>query len=212
MKDYKILFKFATRSRPELFKRGLKSINDNCISDNYTVLVSADIDDLTMQNIGSCKNCVLVFSRSESKIHAINRDMELIPDWDIVINMSDDMTFIHHGFDNIIRESFDSLDQCLHFPDGNRNDLITLSILGRQFYEKFNYIYNPEYKSLYCDNEQTEVAQTLGLYKFIDNQIFEHLHPAYGKSNFDIQYQRTESFNEVDKQTYLRRKGINFGL
>lgn len=236
----KILFKYATRSRPELFKRGLLSIVDNCEDKNYCIAIAADYDDKTMKtdeinafvrSNSKFWNMPIIWGKSDSKVHAINRGVDQSyyhgGDWDILVCMSDDMVFTERGFDETIRESFNqiagddpggnvysesNLDQCLHFPDGNRKDLITMSIMGRDYYKRFNYIYNPEYKSLYCDNEQTEVAKILGCYKYVDKQIFEHLHPAYGKAVFDAQYQHTESFGEEDRQTYIRRKEANFGL
>lgn len=223
-----ILFKYATRSRRTNFLRGIDSIVNN-LSDkeNYHILISVDEDDCTMQPLPvlNCNHTYKV-GKPNNKIEAINRDVnEFNYDWDILINMSDDMVFTQKDFDYTIRESFIEIggedsggniygetdyDQCLHFPDGNRNDLITMSIMGRGYYNRFNYIYHPDYISLYCDNEQTEVAKMLGCYKYVDKVIFNHLHPAYGKAVFDGQYQHTESFNEVDRQTYLRRKENNF--
>tara|TARA_R100001244_G_scaffold115459_1_gene85637 strand:+ start:666 stop:1346 length:681 start_codon:yes stop_codon:yes gene_type:complete len=225
----RILFKFATRSRPQLFERGIKSIIDNCISDDYIILVSYDNDDHTMKNVREShyKNTVLSAGTSLNKIHAINRDVSAMPEWDILVNMSDDMLFTKKGFDEIIRNNFAldlsmemgmtykakyNLDQCLHFPDGNRNDLITMSIMGREYYERTSYIYNPEYKSLYCDNEQTDVAMLLGKYKYVNEDIVRHLHPAYGKAAMDAQYVHTESLGGEDKVTYEKRKLKNFDL
>lgn len=226
----RILFKYATRSRPELFKRGIESILNNVSNDNFQILVSVDHDDNSMipmtNEYKDHPNISVVVGRSRNKIHAINRDMELAEGWDILVNMSDDMVFVEKGFDDIIRNEFFfnntpssleheyvlGLDECLHFPDGNRTDLITMSIMGKDYYKRFGYIYNPEYVSLYCDNEQTEVAKILGCYKYVDKIIFNHLHPAYGKAIFDLQYQHTESFGGIDRETYLKRKALNYGL
>lgn len=208
----RILFKYATRNRPELFDRGMRSILDNVASDDFQILVSVDNDD--KNHYDQYLHTTIIRDNSLNKVDAINRDIYLINRWDILVNMSDDMVFTVKGFDDIIRKEFanDITAHCLHFPDGNRNDLITMSIISREFYTRFGYIYNPEYKSLYCDNEQTEVSKILGCYKFINQQIFEHLHPAYGKAHFDAQYQHTESFGYEDSQTFLRRQKINYGL
>jgi hypothetical protein len=212
----KILFKYTTRSRPELFKRGMDSIIDNCVSENYQILVSVDENDTTMFGMEEQykNNSKVVFCKgvNNNKIFAINRDMNVITDWDILVNMSDDMVFTQRGFDAHIRGEFDNLDQCLHFPDGNRNDLMTMSIFGRNYYERFGYIYHPDYISLYCDNEAMEVAKILGCYKYVNKEIFHHLHPAYGKAKLDTQYTHTESFSNADLTTYLKRRNANFGL
>ena len=212
----KILFKFTTRSRPDLFKRGMDSIINNCISENYQILVSIDIDDVTMNDIEKLYegNSKVFFCRGTStgKINAINRDLDKITDWDILVNMSDDMVFTKKGFDAIIRESFDNIDQCLHFPDGNTTAIITMSVLGRAFFNRFGYIYHPDYISLFCDNEQTEVAKKIGAYKFVNDRIFDHLHPAWAKAAHDEQYAHTESFWGQDEATFLRRKANNFEI
>lgn len=229
----RLLFKYATRSRRSEFLRGIDSIVKNLADkDNYHILITIDGDDSKMHPL-PVLNCnhTFIIGQSESKIHAINRDIDKFNyDWDILICMSDDMVFNKYGFDNVIREAFYyksplfsavrdentyviNKDTFLHFPDGNRSDLCTMSIIGKDYYNRDNYIYNPEYKSLYCDNEAQEVAKQRGCYKFVDTQIFEHLHPAYGKAVFDEQYQRTETIgNTFDKETYLRRKEMNFGL
>lgn len=211
----KILFKFTTKSRPNLFLRGMESIINNCESENYHILVSADADDPMMLKHDFMQNpkVTTIWGHSTGKINAINRDINEYKDgWDILVNMSDDMVFTVKGFDNIIRNGFDHLGQCLHFSDGNQISIITMSIIGRNFYNKFGYIYHPDYISLWCDNEQTDVAKIIGAYKFIDAQIFEHRHPAVGKAQMDEQYYKTESYFSTDKATYERRKLLNFGI
>jgi hypothetical protein len=158
-------------------------------------------------------NHTYIAGTSKSKVDAINRDMDFINsqyDWDILVNFSDDVIITEKGFDDIIRKDFESLVQVLHYPDGNRADLLTVSIIGKDYYKRDNYIYNPEYKSLYCDNEAMEVAKQRGCYKFVDKVIFNHLHPAFNKGIFDAQYQHTESFGHEDYQTYQRRKANGF--
>jgi hypothetical protein len=210
----KILFKYTTRSRQHLFERGMRSIIDNVSDDNYEILVTADNDDAAMHNHSFLHHpkAKTIFGHSTGKINAINRDLDTAKDWDILVNMSDDMVFSYKGFDTIIRDNFDNLGQCLHFPDQANTPIIVLSVLGREFYNKFNYIYHPDYISLFCDNEQTDVARLIGAYKYVNHNIFEHLHPALGKAMVDAQYVHTESFYQTDKVTYERRKSTNFGF
>jgi hypothetical protein len=236
----RLLFKYTTRSRRSNFLRGIDSIIDNLADkENYHIYTTFDVDDDKMRPLPEIKgNHTYIAGTSKSKVDAINRDMDFINanyDWDILVNMSDDVVITEKGFDNIIRYYFNSLvrsesmsgfentpfiefvsnevvnlDQVIHFPDGNRDDLLTVSIIGKDYYKRDNYIYNPEYKSLYCDNEAMEVAKQRGCYKFVNKVIFNHLHPAYNKGNFDAQYLHTESFGHEDYQTYKRRKANGF--
>ena len=57
-----------------------------------------------------------------------------------------------------------------------------------------------------------DVAKILGKYKFVNENIFLHLHPAHGNALNDNQYRYTESFHPIDQATYLKRKAINYGL
>ena len=209
----KILFKYATRSHPELFLRGLQSILMNVSNNNYQILVSVDHDDDSMiqctRDIYKRSDVTVVVGNSRNKVHAINRDIELAAKWDILVNMSDDMVFTKTGFDDDIRKAFDNLDQCIHFPDQNQGEnCMTMSIMGSDYYKRFGYIYNPEFDSLWCDVVAQEVAQINGCYKFVNQNIFLHLHPSFGQSVYDEQYKKTESWvlRQKDYATYLRLK------
>lgn len=230
----KILFKFATRSRPQKFFSCLENIINTVESDNYQILVSADEDDETMawdkikdrydlilnSVDGDVNRVITHHGKSKNKIEAINRDFEYIRTWDILINTSDDMNFVRKGFDNIIRkdmtEQFPDLDGFLHYNDGNQRDRVaTMSIMGRKYYERFNYIYHPSYESLFCDEEATEVAKRLGRHRYMgDIPLFKHLHPAWGLGEYDEQYQRTESRKVwiADENNFIERKARNFDL
>ena len=202
----KILFKFATRSRPEKFKKCVENIR-SMVADknNYLIVVSADTDDESMKNIeieNDNLDIVFFFGQSLSKIHAVNRDIDHFKEaqWDILINTSDDMHFVQKGFDDIIRQdmaaNFPDTDGVLHYNDGNqKSNVMTLSILGRKYYDRFGFIYHPDYTSLWSDVEATEVAYMMGKYKYMgdDKILFRHFHPAWGLAQYDEQYRQTES-------------------
>ncbi len=85
--------------------------------------------------------------------------------------------------------------------------------MGVDYYKRFNYIYHPDYKSLWCDNEFHEVAQRLDRYVYIDTDLYRHNHPANVGGQMDDQYIRTEGFNNQDNATFKRRKyELNFEL
>ena len=214
-----ILFKLATRSRPEKARKAIDNIIMNCASQNYKILVSIDKDDITMQGFDhEHPNVFMVEGYSKNKIDAINRDMDLIEDWKILINTSDDMVFIEKGFDRIIKQDFKkNYDQVLHYSDGNQHsNIMTMSIMGVDYYKRFNYIYHPDYKSLWCDCEATEVAWMLGKYEYMGDYkiLFRHMHPAWGLSEYDEQYRKTESQDmwDNDYRVFKERRANNYGL
>ncbi len=213
--NMKIVYSFPSRSRPDKFFAALDNIREMSHSGNYEIIAKIDKDDhKTLQALRNNKKQYpevnIIFGFSESKIHAINRDLEITGD--IICCHSDDMVFIKKGFDDIIRREMEP-DTYLHFPDGYANErLSTYSIMHMDYYKRFNYIYNPAYKSLWADNEQMEVAKILGRYKYVNEQIFEHRHPSNGNGVKDDQYRKTEKYSTLDRATYQARKKINFGL
>ncbi len=214
----RLLFKLTSRSRPQRFFHAIENIITSVSKDcNYKIHCTLDSGDVTMYNpyiLERLKNYPVEFTYgvSKNKIDAINRDINTIDDWDVLINMSDDMRFTLHGFNNLIEQEFmNGTDVCLHIPDENQKDnLITLAVLGKEYYDRFGYIYHPSYKSLWCDVEMTDVAKKLGKYKYVPMIFVKHMHPAWGYQTNDDQYRFTEGFNSVDHKNYLTRKANDF--
>lgn len=226
----KILYKFASRSRPDKFIEGVENIFINSRNKNFIILASLDEDDITMNNPDMKEKLTRyeakiypVFGVSKNKVDAINRDLHLIPEFDILINFSDDMSFIEEGYDLIIEEEmkkhFPEGDCLLHFPDQNQGDnCMTMSIMDKKYFDRFGYIYHPDYESIECDMEAQEVGKRIGRYKFINRRIFNHHHPSFQKTGYDYLYKRNEglldgfAIRRRDKETYLRRGKNNFYL
>lgn len=226
-----ILIKYATRGRPELFKRGIMNII-NLMSQtmDYRVLVSADLDDKTMTSpdiINFCKDypkVILIHGDSRNKVHAINRDMEFVEEypWEILVNFSDDMKFTVRSWDIIIRQRIKdafqgSLDCFLHFNDGFVGPaLATMSIIGREYYRRDKYIYHPSYKSVSCDAEAYYVAIARKRHVYFNEIIFLHNHPANHPGHSDIKidhiYRHNERFADEDTKNYFERLNNDFDL
>jgi hypothetical protein len=217
----RILFKYTTRSRRSNFLRGYDSIlNKIANREDYHILISVDKDDQSMFPLPVLDgNHTFVVGNSKNKIDAINRDLnEFDYDFDILINMSDDMIFSKKGFDDIIRaEFYNDFNQYVHYNDGNQKcNVCTMHIVGRNYYDRFKYIYHPDYISLWCDVENDIVAKQLGCYKYMgDNlKLFRHLHPAWGLAPQDALSIKTEdrALWIADEITFNKRKIKNFGL
>lgn len=227
---YRILIKFASRSRPQKFFSGLDNILSNLGDlNNFCILASLDIDDVSMNNPTVItklteyvqkypEKIVIKFGKSKNKIDAINRDVNEFKekyDFDILINFSDDMQFIEHSFDETIRNKFfvhyPDTDGNIYFNDGYVGDRIsTMSIIGRKYYDRYNYIYHPSYHSLWCDNEYTDVAKMNQKILYFHENIYKHNHPVNVGGFIDEQYIKTESYSEIDRQNYESRLKNNF--
>lgn len=158
------------------------------------------------------------YDHDTTKISSINSHIDDLF-FDIVICLSDDMIPQQDGWDlqisSDMQEYFPNLNGCLHYNDGyQQNKLITLSILGKRLYEYFGYIYHPDYKSLYCDNEFTQEVYKLGRVQYIDKVIIKHEH--YGEADnsnsgdLDLSAKKTLYFSGRDQLVFEERQRRNF--
>ena len=224
----KILVKFPTRNRPAIFLERLRGYVEKAADlDNILFLITYDSDDQTMsddiiikaQSIAPNLRLIACKGDSKSKIEAVNADFDKIPEdfknWSVVLVVSDDMICANNKWDDIIRddmqENFADLDGYLWYYDGFQNRISTIACMGRKYYDRFNYIYHPAYKSLWCDNEQTEVADSLSRLKFIEFPIMIHDHPSWGGGMInDALYIQNDKWWKHDEEVYNSRKKMNF--
>jgi len=221
----KILLKCPTRSRPERVLATLALyIRYASRPEDIGVAISCDVDDTTMTettvqlrmaNLLSKVSWHRIFySENHSKIEACNANMnEIDYPWDIVVLVSDDMIPQIDGYDDVIRRhmrsSFPDTNGILWFNDGNQKDeLNTLSIYGRAMYERLGHLYEPCYKSFFCDTELSDLCRTT--YKsqtlYIPTVLIRHEHPAAGHGTPDALYAMNQRFFSADMMTYISRK------
>lgn len=214
----KLLLKYATRNRPQKFLAAMANI-ESTVQGDYRVIVSIDSDDSEMIKLCSERSFantqVYINDNFGGKIGAINANVPL-SGWDWLVNMSDDMQFIVKGWDSIMVEKIrsvwgSSLDFFANFNDGFQGPkLATMSIMGREYYERFFYIYAPCYRSLSCDAEAMYVAMALKRYHYFPDQLYKHMHPANIKGKSDELYALNERFAKQDAEVYFKRLNRNF--
>ena len=215
----KLLFKYATRGRPEWFKDTLSRWYSLLSKKHdYQFVISIDADDDSMNNteikdfLSTKDNLVLFTGNSKTKIEAINADMSGLG-FDILVVVSDDMIPIVAGYDDIIvqdmQRQFPTGFGALHYNDGKhgKDHLITLSIMNKALYDHFGYIYYFEYRSTWCDNEFTDVTKMLNCYWYSPQVIVEH---AWMENGSDETYQKNSGDYHTDKAIYDRRKAQGF--
>jgi hypothetical protein len=223
----KILLKCPTRSRPKKVLQTLKTyIRLAAHPEQLGIAVSCDTSDPSMINVSELQSAIskcawsqIFYSDNRTKIEACNANMnEIHWDWDIVVLVSDDMIPQIRGYDDVIRNhmiaKFPDRNGILWFNDGAQGDkLNTLCIYGRRFYESQGFIYNPEYKSLFCDTELTDQCrkQYKDICCYIPYCIIRHEHPGTGYAqNMDALYQTNQKYWNEDMYTYIRRKTYEY--
>lgn len=222
---FKILVKYATRGRRDRFFGGMDTIYSLAdLPESVFTCVTADNNDPEMNNqetvdrIYKYPNTKIIFGESNSKVEAINRDMSNLPDemkdWDILVNFSDDQRFIQPKWDTYIRVDFNSvfpsLDGFMSYLDPDtKGALTTYSVIGRPYYKRFGFIYDPQFKSLFCDNLADDCAKALGKYHFSAMQLIHHYNPAYGYAAFPkdemFEHQQRIGWSE-DQEMYNKIK------
>jgi hypothetical protein len=222
---FNILIKFPSRERSKTFGEVLKKYIQTQTTDNVLYFITLDQTDPEIDEyIKICDKYKNVFYNggvSKSKIDACNRNLNDDDykdiDWQILVLASDDMIPVKMGWDQIISDrmklNHPDLDGVLWFSDGHTK-LNTMCILGKTYYNRFKYIYHPDYISLWSDNHFQEVAELLGKTNKTPHEcLFEHRHYSIdSKVLMDPLMVRNQKFYMQDKLTYLRHKKNNFNL
>ena len=93
-KKFKLLVKFPTRGRKDLFFKVLDKYYEFLDDlDNTIFVVTCDLDDTEMNNesvikkLESYKNLFFYFGDSKTKIEAVNADLDKHDDYDIIMIM-----------------------------------------------------------------------------------------------------------------------------
>jgi hypothetical protein len=217
-----LLIKFPTRGRPDKALKTLVRYINYMDDKSNRILVTCDLDDESMNNeevrdiLTQYENVVIKYGDNKSKIEAINADLK-DEEFDIVLLASDDMLPIVKGYDTLIKsrmsEIYPDTDGVLWFNDGYQGDrLNTLSILGKKYYDRFGYIYHPEYKSVWCDNEFMAVSRILDKVTYFDTTIIRHEHPDWGFTDRDDIHRWNYLNENHDRMVYFNRNANNFGL
>jgi hypothetical protein len=225
----KILVKFPTRERPDKFYEYLVRCIQMQETEDVKYQITLDDDDPKLKEYEEILANMADFpvqgyiSKSGSKVAACNRDMDLSGQWDICLLMSDDMWCLKQGWDRILIEEmsahYPDMDGVLFHPDGRKDTaahnggrgLNTMCIVGRKYYERFNYLYHPDYQSLCCDDEFTEVADMLGKQFRAKEMLFQHKHySSHPEIKADRLMQHNESLYKRDRAVYVRRKANKF--
>ena len=183
-----VLIKLPTRGRPEKALYTLERYARMLANPTQvTFVVNIDDDDITMntdqmkqrlQSVAAPGQVDVHVANNQSKIEACNAGMEG-RDFDILLLANDDVHPRVNGYDDVIRaamkERYPDLDGVLHFNDDCQGPrLNTTAIMGKTYYRRFGFVYNPVYRSFFGNNELMDDATRLERLTTIDQTIMEH--------------------------------------
>lgn len=180
---------------------------------NIEYILSVDTPDagLYMQEFYPFWHAVRILHLpNNSAIEAINNAAQ-IATGDIFIVMSDDFDCPEH-WDTLLLEALEGKsDFIVKTQDGLQPTLITLPILDKVYYNRFGYVYHPDYLHLHSDEEMTIVGHMLGRVITLP-LLFPHNHYTTGKMQMDAINEKNNSTWAHGQRTLDRRALNNFGI
>lgn len=125
----------------------------------------------------------------------------------LLITVSDDLFPPEHWDTELLKVVADLDREAVVDIEAGSGDLMTFSLLTRAYYERYGYVFFPEYLGMFGDNDFTSQAHHDGVVVRARHLKFEHEHPAYNTAGTDPVYMhqhRAEAW-AVGKRTYKKR-------
>lgn len=222
----KILFIHPSRGRPALAIRSAACAVGTMRSEiPYRYVFSLDTDDLVLvkyfMEVNALKfHPLFLVARNPSVIHAVNLAASQVRDnEDLIINIADDFGY-SEGWDVKLLKFISTItrpDYLVHVTDmPNGKDLPIIQIMSTCLYRRLGYFFYPEYISMYADNDLLQCCRAMGTAIVYEGEPlgFDHLHPNYGKGQWDSTYERENrgEYYKQGRELFERRKSQNFGI
>lgn len=213
----------ASYGRPELSEEtAQKWISAQSVQNEMEYILSTDASDSKLEPyldwlyeaniINALKGHSIrhVVNITNTSVAAINAAAEMCTG-DIIIVISDDFEPIKNWDLEILKAVEGKEDWILKTQDGTQPWIITLPIMDRKYYERFGYVYYPEYAHMFCDSQLTHVADLLGR-KLTSSLLFKHNHYSVGGIQKDQTSLKADKTWDHGKEIYLRNFKNYFGL
>lgn len=172
------------------------------------VILSLDADDPMLDKY--TLPVTRIVNHNRSAIDAINNAAK-VATGDILIVVSDDTGCPYAWGKTIQKHMHGKCDWVIKTQDGIQDWIITMPVMDRTYYERFGYVYYPEYQHCFADTEFTCVAELTGcLVKM--NLSFPHNHYSIGKSEKDYVSERADATFEEGKKLFIERLKSDFEL
>lgn len=200
----KISLLHPTRSRPEKSVDTLdKWIDSSSSYHELQLIVSLDGDDpLLEQYKQAYDSLAYIVNKNRSCVDAINNAAKFATG-DILIVVSDDTDCSQNWDLSLALDVQDKTDWILKTQDGIQQWIITCPIMDRAYYNRFGYIYNPEFNHMFCDTYMTAVADIAGR-KLTSNLMFKHNHYSVNGTKPDEVHKKNDATWKQGEDTFIR--------
>lgn len=133
---------------------------------------------------------------------------------DIIIYVSDDFKcpdnwgqLILKEFEGVTEPMLLKVDDCLQKFE---TPICTIPIMNRALYERLGYFWNPEYKSMFVDEDLYWTCKNNGWLKLAPHLKFPHEHYSNGKAEHDETYKKSEANWNQGKAVFQKRRALGF--
>ncbi len=177
-------------------------------------ILSLDSDDPHLERYRELfkGNSNIVVNDNGNMVQATNHGA-LHSSGDVLILLSDDFDCPDKWNDEIAEASkvagdywLMKVDDCLQ-PFNNQ--VITIPIMNRPAYNGLDYIYHPDYSSMWVDVDLFYECKARGWLVNAPHLKFEHIHCSTGKCENDETYERSAAHWNTGLETFKRRKQQN---
>lgn len=155
-------------------------------------------------------DAMIIVNNNRSAVDAINNAAK-VSTGEILIVVSDDTDCFEKWGSSIIEQTSGKNDWIAKCYDGIQKWIITMPLMDRNYYNRFGYIYYPEYKHMFCDTELTCVADLLNR-KIELPFLFKHRHYSVEGLSKDSTTLKADATWSQGESLFLRRFVMNFGL
>lgn len=200
-----------SRSRPqraqETARKWLENVGADC-----EFILSIDFDDPMKKEYYNSffLQSRIVCESNRSAIDAINNAMK-VATGNIIIQISEDFDCPPLWGKKILEATQGKEDWILKTQDGIQPWMITLPIMDRKYYNRFGYIYHPDYLHMFCDTELSCVADLTGR-RITSDILFPHNHYSTGKTRKDSVSEKADLTWNQGQKLFKERYRKNFDL
>lgn len=199
-----------SRSRPEKSYETIKEWVSKATTD-IEVIISLDENDPKRKEYRRPVTAgKFIVNPNRSAVDAINNAAKEA-NGNIFIVVSDDTECPDKWDELLLQEVDGKSDWILKTQDGIQKWIITMPVMDRTYYSRFDYVYYPEYAHMFCDTELTAVADILGR-KITSKLEFPHRHYSVLNEHPDEINQRADASWKQGAELFMQRYAINFGL
>lgn len=180
-------------------------------------IISVDESDPQLNDYKNMSLCgprmsvvTVLVNDNHSAIEAINNAAK-IATGDLLMVISDDFDCEPQWDLKLMDELSGKSDFVLKTDDEYQPTLVSLPIMDRIFYERYGYIYHPDYLHMFCDQEMTAIALMTG--KYLKSTLkFPHHHYTTGKTEKDEINVKNDMTWKQGQRLFDRHLENNFGI